>query len=112
MFGTLFDDAFLPSFLICFIFLFFFFLNPRPFVQSFFDSRYVCAPAALRNICSVYFYFFGEVYCFIFIWVVRCAFSFRLLLVYSVPIGWISTSAYVIIQSIKQECHRECVLLR
>ena len=57
MFGTLFDDAFLPSFLFCFIFLFFVLLNPRPFVQSFFDSRYVCAPAASRNICSVYFFF-------------------------------------------------------
>ena len=49
MFGSLFDDAFLPSYLFCFVFVFFFFLNPRPYVQSFFDSRYVCALAASRN---------------------------------------------------------------
>ena len=61
MFGSLFDDAFLPSYLFCFVFVFFFLLNPRPYVQSFFDSRYVCALAASRKLlttCLCHFLFF------------------------------------------------------
>ena len=40
---------------------------------------------------------------FVFVWIVRCTFSFRLLFVYFVTMGWISTPAYVIMQSISQE---------
>ena len=127
MFDRLFADAILP--VLCFVLfclcLFCFFFIESAVLRSV-VLRYGCAPSASRTVLrtvyviSILLFFvslemsrlFNTMYhdFSLFVRIVRCTLSFRLVFVYLVTTGCISTSVYVILQSVKNG-HRECALL-
>ena len=105
-----------PFVLFCFVFVFMLSLKPRPFVQSFFDicrrpDSHTCSSFVLLSFCL-----FGDVafpeyflYHFRFLFVMESTsyvLSFRMVFFYLVTTGWILTSAYVRIRSVKQSTCR------